>query len=104
MSRWPGWPWICQSEAFVYKVDFKFPMVRDFNIVLIKEFFQAFANDCACCASIWNTVKSRTTSQKPFSRASPVRWIWLQWLIRASEIIALDQGNAFKIKKTLLFE
>ena len=35
-------------QAFVYKVDFKFPMVRDFNIVLIKEFFQAFANDAAC--------------------------------------------------------
>jgi imidazoleglycerol-phosphate dehydratase len=39
---------LSNRQAFVYKVDFKFPMVRDFNIVLIKEFFQAFANDAAC--------------------------------------------------------
>ncbi len=39
---------LSNRQAFVYKVDFKFPMVRDFSIVLIKEFFQAFANDCAC--------------------------------------------------------
>ncbi|WP_269526235.1 imidazoleglycerol-phosphate dehydratase HisB [Coraliomargarita parva] len=39
---------LSNRQAFVYKVDFKFPMVRDFSIVLIKEFFQAFAND-ACC-------------------------------------------------------
>lgn len=39
---------LSNRQAFAYKVDFKFPMVRDFNIVLIKEFFQAFANDAAC--------------------------------------------------------
>ncbi len=39
---------LSNRQAFVYKVDFKFPMVRDFSIVLVKEFFQAFANDCAC--------------------------------------------------------
>ncbi|ADE55377.1 imidazoleglycerol-phosphate dehydratase HisB [Coraliomargarita akajimensis] len=39
---------LSNRQAFVYKVDFKFPMVRDFSIVLIKEFFQAFANDAAC--------------------------------------------------------
>ena len=39
---------LSNRQAFVYTVDFKFPMVRDFNIVLVKEFFQAFANDAAC--------------------------------------------------------
>ena len=39
---------LSNRQAFVYKVDYRFPMVRDFNIVLIKEFFQAFANNLAC--------------------------------------------------------
>ena len=39
---------LSNRQAFVYKVDFEFSMVRDFNIVLIKEFFQAFANEAAC--------------------------------------------------------
>ncbi|MGB0263244.1 MAG: imidazoleglycerol-phosphate dehydratase HisB [Opitutales bacterium] len=39
---------LSNRQAFVYKVNFEFPMVRDFNIVLIKEFFQAFANEAAC--------------------------------------------------------
>ena len=38
---------LSNRQAFVYTVDFKFPMVRDFNIVLVKEFFQAFANYAA---------------------------------------------------------
>ncbi|MEM1222511.1 MAG: imidazoleglycerol-phosphate dehydratase HisB [Verrucomicrobiota bacterium] len=39
---------LSNRQAFVYKVDYQFPMIRDFNIVLVKEFFQAFANDTAC--------------------------------------------------------
>jgi imidazoleglycerol-phosphate dehydratase len=39
---------LSNRQAFVYKVDYQFPMVRDFSIVLVKEFFQAFANDAAC--------------------------------------------------------
>ncbi len=39
---------LSNRQAFVYNVDYKFPMVRDFSIVLVKEFFQAFANDAAC--------------------------------------------------------
>ncbi|MEM8867659.1 MAG: imidazoleglycerol-phosphate dehydratase HisB [Verrucomicrobiota bacterium] len=39
---------LSNRQAFIYKVDYQFPMVRDFNIVLVKEFFQAFANDTAC--------------------------------------------------------
>lgn len=39
---------LSNRQAFVYKVDYQFPMVRDFNIVLVKEFFQAFANEVAC--------------------------------------------------------
>ena len=39
---------LSNRQAFVYKVDYKFPMVRDFSIVLVKEFFQAFANDTCC--------------------------------------------------------
>lgn len=39
---------LSNRQAFVYKVDYEFPMVRDFNIVLVKEFFQAFANETAC--------------------------------------------------------
>jgi imidazoleglycerol-phosphate dehydratase len=39
---------LSNRQAFVYKVDYQFPMVRDFNIVLVKEFFQAFANVAAC--------------------------------------------------------
>jgi imidazoleglycerol-phosphate dehydratase len=39
---------LSNRQAFVYKVDYPFPMVRDFSIVLVKEFFQAFANDAAC--------------------------------------------------------
>ena len=39
---------LSNRQAFVYDVDFKTTMVRDFNIVLVKEFFQAFANEMAC--------------------------------------------------------
>ena len=39
---------LSNRQAFVYNVDYSFPMVRDFSIVLVKEFFQAFANDAAC--------------------------------------------------------
>ncbi|MEC7230954.1 MAG: imidazoleglycerol-phosphate dehydratase HisB [Verrucomicrobiota bacterium] len=39
---------LSNRQAFVYKVDYQFPMVRDFNIVLVKEFFQAFAHEAAC--------------------------------------------------------
>ncbi|MGB0742925.1 MAG: imidazoleglycerol-phosphate dehydratase, partial [Opitutales bacterium] len=39
---------LSNRQAFVYKVDYKDPMVRDFSIGLVKEFFQAFANE-ACC-------------------------------------------------------
>ncbi|MFQ3225702.1 MAG: imidazoleglycerol-phosphate dehydratase [Lentimonas sp.] len=39
---------LSNRQAFVYHVDYQFPMVRDFSIVLVKEFFQAFANDAAC--------------------------------------------------------
>jgi imidazoleglycerol-phosphate dehydratase len=39
---------LSNRQAFVYNVDYQFPMVRDFNIVLVKEFFQAFANAAAC--------------------------------------------------------
>jgi imidazoleglycerol-phosphate dehydratase len=39
---------LSNRQAFVYKVDYEFSMIRDFNIVLVKEFFQAFANEAAC--------------------------------------------------------
>ncbi|MGZ0655940.1 imidazoleglycerol-phosphate dehydratase HisB [Coraliomargarita sp. W4R72] len=39
---------LSNRQAFVYDVAYEFPMVRDFNIVLVKEFFQGFANDAAC--------------------------------------------------------
>ena len=39
---------LSNRQAFVYKVESGDPMVRDFNIGLVKEFFQAFAN-AACC-------------------------------------------------------
>ena len=39
---------LSNRQAFVYKVESSDPMVRDFNIGLVKEFFQAFANE-ACC-------------------------------------------------------
>ena len=39
---------LSNRQAFVYKVDSEDTMVRDFNIGLVKEFFQAFANE-ACC-------------------------------------------------------
>lgn len=39
---------LSNRQAFVYKVESNDPMVRDFNIGLVKEFFQAFANE-ACC-------------------------------------------------------
>ena len=39
---------LSNRQAFVYKVEAGDPMVRDFNIGLVKEFFQAFANE-ACC-------------------------------------------------------
>lgn len=39
---------LSNRQAFVYQVDYKDPMVRDFSIGLVKEFFQAFANDAAC--------------------------------------------------------
>lgn len=39
---------LSNRQAFVYQVDFRDPMVRDFSIGLVKEFFQAFANDASC--------------------------------------------------------
>ncbi|MGZ0708680.1 imidazoleglycerol-phosphate dehydratase HisB [Coraliomargarita sp. W4R53] len=39
---------LSNRQAFVYDVAYEFPMVRDFSIVLVKEFFQGFANDAAC--------------------------------------------------------
>lgn len=39
---------LSNRQAFVYEVGYQFPMVRDFNIVLVKEFFQAFANNAVC--------------------------------------------------------
>ena len=39
---------LSNRQAFVYKVEAADTMVRDFNIGLVKEFFQAFANE-ACC-------------------------------------------------------
>ena len=39
---------LSNRQAFVYQVSHEFPMVRDFNIVLVKEFFQAFANNAVC--------------------------------------------------------
>ena len=39
---------LSNRQAFVYHADYTEPMVRDFSIGLVKEFFQAFANE-ACC-------------------------------------------------------
>jgi imidazoleglycerol-phosphate dehydratase len=39
---------LSNRQAFVYKVESADSMVRDFSIGLVKEFFQAFANE-ACC-------------------------------------------------------
>ncbi|PXA04692.1 imidazoleglycerol-phosphate dehydratase HisB [Coraliomargarita sinensis] len=39
---------LSNRQAFVYKVDYKEAMVRDFSIGLVKEFFQAFANEAGC--------------------------------------------------------
>jgi imidazoleglycerol-phosphate dehydratase len=39
---------LSNRQAFVYRVAYKDPMVRDFSIGLIKEFFQAFANEAGC--------------------------------------------------------
>lgn len=39
---------LSNRQAFVYHVDYSDPMVRDFSIGLVKEFFQAFANDTSC--------------------------------------------------------
>ena len=73
---------LSNRQAFVYNVDYQFPMVRDFSIVLVKEFFQAFANDAACNLHITLEYgKSRTTLPKPSSKASHVRSTWLpRWI------------------------
>ncbi len=39
---------LSNRQAFVYRVEYPYPMIRDFNIVLVKEFFQAFANNAVC--------------------------------------------------------
>ena len=39
---------ISNRGYLVYEVDCQNPQVRDFNIHLFKEFFQAFANEVAC--------------------------------------------------------
>lgn len=39
---------LSNRQAFVYQVEFKNPMIRDFNLCLVKEFFQAFANEASC--------------------------------------------------------
>lgn len=39
---------LSNRQAFVYHVDYREAMVRDFSIGLVKEFFQAFANEAGC--------------------------------------------------------
>ena len=39
---------LSNRTAFVYRVDYADALVRDFNIGLVREFFQAFANAAAC--------------------------------------------------------
>jgi imidazoleglycerol-phosphate dehydratase len=39
---------LSNRPAFVYKVAVPEAMVRDFNIMLVREFFQAFANEAGC--------------------------------------------------------
>lgn len=39
---------LSNRQAFVYKVEHAEVMVRDFSIGLVKEFFQAFANEARC--------------------------------------------------------
>jgi len=39
---------LSNRPAFVYKVETSDVMVRDFNIGLVREFFQAFANEAGC--------------------------------------------------------
>lgn len=39
---------LSNRQAFVYNVDYKDGMIRDFSIGLVKEFFQAFANEAGC--------------------------------------------------------
>lgn len=39
---------LSNRQAFVYNVDYRDGMIRDFSLGLVKEFFQAFANE-ACC-------------------------------------------------------
>ena len=39
---------LSNRQAFVYHVAYQDPMVRDFSIGLVKEFFQAFANEAGC--------------------------------------------------------
>ena len=39
---------LSNRQSFVYKVEASDVMVRDFNICLVKEFFQAFANEASC--------------------------------------------------------
>lgn len=39
---------LSNRPAFVYKVSVPEAMVRDFNIMLVREFFQAFANEAGC--------------------------------------------------------
>ncbi len=39
---------LSNRQAFVYNVAYKDAMVRDFSIGLVKEFFQAFANEAGC--------------------------------------------------------
>lgn len=39
---------LSNRPAFVYHVDYKDVMVRDFSIGLVKEFFQSVANEAAC--------------------------------------------------------
>lgn len=39
---------LSNRQAFVYHVEYKEGMIRDFSLGLVKEFFQAFANE-ACC-------------------------------------------------------
>lgn len=39
---------LSNRQAFVYQVDYREAMVRDFSIGLVREFFQAFANEAGC--------------------------------------------------------
>ena len=87
---------LSNRQAFVYQVEISNPMIRDFNLCLIKEFFQAFANSAAC-----NLHMKLEYGEEPHHIAEALFKCFARALDVASQIDPRAEGRLPSTKGTL---